>query len=155
MENLIKAIHQTAIYKLKEGTKTSYYFHSGIRILPNRIGFNKFQFAPTQRTGRNKHEVIAQLKATFNKSEISKYKQNKPFNIHTNIWQITDFLDFIGYGSIGITSVLGKINDTNDLVIIYSNSTNWQEIEIHFFPGMLMKMEEVFCYLSHLKRCNL
>ena len=154
-ENLIKAIHQTAIYELKEGTKTSYYHKSGNGNLPGRIGFSKFEFAKTEKKGRNQHETKAQLKATFKKSEVSPYKKHKPFTIHTNIWSVPEYLLFIGYGSIGISNELGKIIDTNDLIIVYSNSSNWIELEIHIFPGMLMNLKEVFQYLNNKKRCNL
>lgn len=152
-ESLIKAKHQKAIYLLKEGTKTSYYYQSGIQTLPNRIGFNKFEFAETKRTGRNLHKSKAQLKATFKKSETSIYKNFKPFTIHTNIWQNSEFMLFIGYGSIGFSNEKGKITDTNDLIIVFSYTSNWQELEIHIFPGMLMNLEEVFNYLNNEKRC--
>jgi hypothetical protein len=154
-ENLIKAKHQTAIYQLKEGTKTSYYYQSGINTLPGRIGFNKFEFVETKRTGRNLHKSKAQLKATFKKSESSLYKKFKPFTIHTNIWQFPEYILFIGYGSIGISDKIGKIIDTNDLIIIFSSSSSWKELEIHIFPGMLMNLEEVLQYLYNQKRCNL
>ncbi|MEI6697238.1 MAG: hypothetical protein WCO13_14385 [Bacteroidota bacterium] len=150
-ENQIKAKHQTAIYKLKEGTKTSYYYQSGIKTLPERIGFNKFEFAKTNRIGRNLHQAKAQLKATFKKSETSLYKKNKPFTIHTNIWQVPGHLLFIGYGSIGFSDKMGGITDTNDLIIIYSNSVTWHELEIHIFPGMLMYLEDIFPYLENQK----
>jgi hypothetical protein len=154
-ENLIQAVHKSAIYKLKPDTSTSYYYQVGELILPNRIGIsNEFQFAEANKSGRNQHPIAGQIKATFKLKEESKYKQNKPFNIHTNIWKVAEYPIFIGYGSIGITNEAGRITETGDLIILYSRSASWQEVEVHFFPGMLMQLDSMFEYLYKLKRCN-
>ena len=152
-DNLIKAKHKTAIYRLKEGTTTSYYFRSGSLLLPERIGISKqFEFAKTKRTGRNQHKAIGKIKATFKKKESSRYKEFKPYTIHTNIYKVNEYLLFIGYGSIGITTDSGRIKYTNDLIILFSKTADWKEIEFHFFEGMLFWMKDVFSYLNKLKR---
>lgn len=147
-ENLLKAKQQTAIYKLKEGTTTSYYYQSGVQTLPERIGFNKFEFDEKKRTRRNLHIAVAQLKATFKKSEISSYKKFNPYTVHTSIWRHPKYKDFYGYGSIGISDEKGGIIDIKDLIIINEDSNNSNILEIHIFQSMLMNLEEVFRFLN-------
>ena len=154
-EDLIKAKHQTATYKRKPDTKTSYYFQEGAKLLPNRIGISReYEFSEAERTGRNLlHTVAGQLKAAFRKTESSPYKQFAPFTIHTNIWQVMEYSLFAGYGSIGNSNQSGRIQDTGDLIVFYCPSASWEEVEIHFFPGMLKELHAVLQYLHKNKRC--
>ena len=152
--DFISRIHKTAIYKLKPGTSSSYYYQQGESALPNRIGITKDKFARVNQSGYKEHPVNGQIKATYSKKETSIYKQFKPFNIHTSIYQVNEYSYFIGYGSIGISKESGRINDTGDLIILYSHSASWEEVEIHFFPAMLKELTAVFQYLYKFKRCN-
>ncbi|HCY22765.1 MAG TPA: hypothetical protein DHV29_04685 [Bacteroidales bacterium] len=147
-------MHRTAIYKLKPGTSTSYYYQSGTDLLPNRICITQDAFAVIRQTGNHLHKPVGQIKATFTKKESAVYKLNYPFNVHTSIYQYPDCPLFIGYGSIGISNNSGKISETGDLVILYCSTSAWDEIELHFFPGMLKKLPEAFEYLYKIKRCN-
>lgn len=152
--DFISKLHKTAIYKLKPDTSSSYYYQSGEAVLPNRIGITKDKFAKVNQSGYKEHPANGQIKATYTKKEESIYKQFKPFNIHTSIYQVNEYSYFIGYGSIGISRESGRIHDTGDLIILYSQSASWEEVEIHFFPGLLKELPAVFDYLYKFKRCN-
>lgn len=152
--DFISKLHKTATYKLKPETSSSYYYQSGEAALPNRIGITKEKFAKVNQSGYKQHPVNGQIKATFKKNEESIYKQFRPFNIHTSIYHVPGYSYFIGYGSIGITKESGRIKDTGDLIILYSQSASWEEVEIHFFPGLLKELPAVFDYLYKFKRCN-
>lgn len=49
----IEATIQIATYIRKKETSSSYYWQSGIKILPNRLGISKDQFSTIQKKGRN------------------------------------------------------------------------------------------------------
>jgi len=148
------ANHKLSVYTLKPGTSTSYYYSSGAVLLPNRICITDNQFAPAINSGVNRQKVVGQIKATFAKKDTGTYKQNSPYHIHTNIWELPEYNLFWGYGSIGISNESGRIKETGDLVILYSASAARDEIEIHFFPGMLKELHGAFQYLHEIKRRN-
>jgi hypothetical protein len=152
-DEFLKSNHLQFIYELKPGTSTSYYLTAGARgILPARIGVTRESFSSIHQTGRNHLEKLTgQIKATFKKSDISIYKKNKPFWIHTSLFEIQEFPVFAGYGDIGISNDEGKTESTEDLLIIHS-SDQWQRIIIHIFRGMLFQKDQVFPYLYNLMK---
>lgn len=126
-----------AHYIHKEGTKTSYYYTSGAKVLPNRLSISHIEITNVQRKGRNlMHPVSGQLLGKFTRAEESPLKQHKPFSVRTQIWQDPLFPAFIGYGTLGISSESGKVEgDTGDLVVLYTQD-QWENITIFYFAGM-------------------
>lgn len=152
-KQFIESVVKTSVYKRKENTATSYYRTSGERILPERLSISReSQMNQTANKGRNlQNKVIGQLLGTFKKSEFSPLKQNKPYNIRTNIWEDSNYPQLIGYGTIGISNEAGKIDrqsDTGDLIVLYSSDRNWDEIEIYFYTGAVMEKDSIMTYLS-------
>jgi hypothetical protein len=147
----LKSNHLLFRYELKPGTSTSYYLTAGAGgILPARIGITRQTFAIIKQTGRGHLEKLTgQIKATFKKNDLSIYKKQKPFWIHTSIYEIPDFPVFAGYGDIGITNDSGKTEGTGDLLILHS-SDSWKTLSIHIFRGMLFQKDQVFPYLYSL-----
>jgi len=151
-DQFIEAIIQSATYQRKEGTATSYYWATGAKLLPDRISISKeSEMNETSHTGRNPlHKITGQIMGTFKKNETSPLKLNKPFNLRTNIWQMEDFPSFIGYGTIGISNQLGKIDrqsDTGDLIVLHTSTKDWKEITIHYFAGSVMELESIMEFL--------
>lgn len=136
-EEFIKANYQTCIYILKEGTKSSYYWHEGSTILPNRLSISKeSEMTKVCRKGRNLENPIAgQMVGTFKKTEKSPYKINNPYVCRTQIWQKAEYPLFIGYGTAGITNKEGQVEDTGDLLLFFTPD-QWQTIRIFIFAGM-------------------
>lgn len=141
-----------SIYKRKEGTSSSYYWQSGSRILPNRMSISKErELSHVSRNGRNLlHSIMGQMKGSFTQKEDSPLKQNKPFSIHTQLWQIPEY-PLNPYGTIGISNTNGKItrqSDFGDVVIIHPLDYHWELLEIYYFPAMLDKLEIVMQYIQ-------
>ena len=147
----IEAIQQTAIYQRKEGTSSSYYRYSGTSILADRLSISREEMRETANKGRNlQHKVIGQIMGAYKKSESSPLKQFKPYQLRTNIWQMESFPSFLGYGTIGISNSIGKIDrdsDIGDLVVLQTSTSDWKEIKIHYFPGGVMDLEMIMEYL--------
>ncbi|MBS5895159.1 MAG: hypothetical protein KIC64_04970 [Prevotella buccae] len=138
---MIKASYQEATYQRKAGTSSSYYWQSGSRILPNRASITmENEVTKVARKGRNLlHPVAGQFLGQFTRKEESPLKQNKPFHVRTQIWQDEDYPQFIGYGTTGISDAEGRVtdrSDTGDLLVFYSEDTDWQTIRIFIFAGM-------------------
>jgi hypothetical protein len=135
--DFIASTLQQATYKLKEGTKSSYYWQSGTRILPDRLSISKeSEMTKVARKGRNLlHSLAGQMVGTFKMNEESPLKQFKPFTCRTQIWAVDEYPLFIGYGTTGITNEEGGVTDTGDLVVFYSTD-NWSTIQISFFRGL-------------------
>ena len=150
-EQFIDAIKQTATYRRQDGTATSYYWASGSKLLPNRISISREEMRETRHTGRNPlHKIVGQIMGTFKKDESSPLKLNKPFQLRTNIWTVPSFPTFIGYGTIGISNLVGKIDrqsDTGDLVVLQTATLDWQNITIYYFAGNIMNLELIMEYL--------
>ena len=129
---------QVALYKFKEGTACSYYRQLGSRILPNRLSISKGNnITSVQLKGRNlQHTSVGQLLGKFTKVEESPLKQYKPYSLRTQLWQVPAHPEFIGYGTLGITGVSGRVEgDTGDLVVLHT-SDEWESITIYYFAGM-------------------
>lgn len=136
--NFIASTLQQATYKLKEGTKSSYNWLSGTKILPDRLSISKdSEMTRVARKGRNLlHRLAGQMIGRFRKDEKSPLKiVEKDAYCRTQIWAIDEFPLLIGYGTTGITNEEGKIKDTGDLVVFYSHD-NWTTIQISFFRGL-------------------
>lgn len=149
MKEFFSKTMKQATYHLKEGTKSSYYWASGTRILPNRLSISKEnEMARTAKKGRNLiHTITGQMIGTFTMKETSPLKQFKPFVCRTQIWQVDDFPQFIGYGTIGTTNEKGKVSDIGDL-IIFQTPDRGETINIFYLPAMVKKLEEVMEYLA-------
>ena len=135
--DFIASTLQQATYRLKEGTKSSYYWQSGTKILPDRLSISKeSEMTKVARKGRNLlHALAGQMVGTFKIHEESPLKLFKPFTCRTQIWAVDEYPLFIGYGTIGITNEEKGITDTGDLVVFYSPD-NWFTIQISFFRGL-------------------
>lgn len=136
-DELLKKSLQEATYQRKEGTATSYYWKAGSRILPDRVGISKAPLTKVQKKGRMLlHQSVGQFAGNFKKLEQSPLKIYKPYTIRTQIWLNENFPQFLGYGTIGITSQEGGIKDTGDLIIFYSEEANQEIMRIFIFTGM-------------------
>ena len=136
-KDYITANFQEATYTLKEGTKSSYYWHEGSTILPNRLSISKeTEMSSVRKSGRNNIDPTAgQMVSTFRKDEASPYKVQKPYVCRTQIWQKAEYPLFIGYGTAGITNKEGQVEDTGDLLVFFTPD-QWQTIRIFIFAGM-------------------
>lgn len=134
--DFIKTYLQEAVYSLKEGTTSSYYWQSGARLLPNRLSITKgAEMTHVQRKGRNLLDpIVGQLIGKYTKAEASTLKRFPPFHVRTQIWKKAEFPLLIGYGTTGISSPEGIV-DTHDLLAFYSNDS-WQTLRIFFFHGL-------------------
>ena len=89
----IRSILQEATYVKKEGTITSYLWHSGMKNLPKTLTISKEELSKIARKGRNLlHPVAGQMLGCFTKNEESPLKQNAPYKIRTQIWSNIPFL---------------------------------------------------------------
>jgi len=80
----------------------------------------------------------------------SPLKQNKPYVVRTQLWQIPQYPLFVGYGSIGISNQEGIIDrgsDTGDLIVLDAEDPEWERIRIFYFPAMVKGLEEVMGFL--------
>ncbi len=149
----LDSIMQEALYTRKEGTGGSYYWQSGSRILPNRLSISRNrEMTQVARNGRNSlHPIAGQLLGKFTTKETSVLKRFKPYECRTQIWQVPEYPQFIGYGTIGISNAHGKVDrnsDTGDLVIFQADNILWGKITVWYFPKMEMHLFEVLAYLS-------
>ena len=142
-----------ATYEKKEGTASSYYRKSGVKLLPQRMSISPQSMTNVQRKGRNLQKIAGQCVANFTKDEESPLKICKPYTLRTQIWLQENFLEFVGYGTIGITGENGRIYDTGDLVVFYAEDENWNVIRIFIFCGMGIdpdKRDEAMRYASKM-----
>ena len=142
-----------ATYEKKEGTASSYYRKGGVRLLPQRMSISPQSMTNVQRKGRNLQKIAGQCVANFKKDEESPLKICKPYTLRTQIWLQENFLEFVGYGTIGITGENGRIYDTGDLVVFYAEDENWNVIRIFIFCGMGIdpdKRDEAMRYASKM-----
>lgn len=150
IEEFISKSMKEAIYQHKEGTKSSYYWQQGCKILPGRLSIKDEEMTNVQHKGRNAmHKIVGQLLGTFKVAEESPLKQHKPYTCRTQIWQVPLYPLFIGYGTIGISNASGKVEDTGDLIVMHSTD-QWQNIRIFYFAGMgnVNDMEQVMRFLA-------
>jgi len=138
IEEFISKSMKVAIYQHKEGTKSSYYWQQGSKILPSRLSISRgSEMTNVQHKGRNAmHPVVGQLLGKFKVAEESPLKQHKPYVVRTQLWQVPLYPLFIGYGTIGISNESGKVTgDTGDLIVMHSTD-QWESISIFYFAGM-------------------
>ena len=144
-----------AKYQRKEGTAASYYWQEGSRILPNRMSISKdVELTPVAPKGRNLlHKTMGQMKGNFTQKEDSPLMQHKPFAIHTTLYQIPEYPEY-PYGTIGITGSNGKITrqtDFGDVVVVKPLDSDWNWLEIFYFPSMGKNMDEVMSFIANRK----
>lgn len=135
-EEFLKKAISVASYHKKEGTTSSYYWQEGTKLLPNRLSISKESITKVQRKGRNLQKVAGQCVGKFRNDEESPFKLHKPYTLRTQIWQVEEFLEFVGYGTCGISGDDGKIHDTGDLMVFYADDGEWHKIRIFVFKGM-------------------
>ena len=140
IDEFMSASFHEATYTRKEGTDTSYYWESGTRILPNRLSISRNLLSDVKRKGRAIANglIVGMCKGHFKIGEESPLKVSKPFNVTTAIWQHKDWLQFIGYGTLGFSDDSSEkgITDLGDLLIFYTEDADWKTIRIFFFAGM-------------------
>lgn len=152
----IHKMMKPAVYELKAGTKCSYAYVSGHKILPKTISiFRESDAIKIARSGRGLLPKVGQMKSSFTKAESSPYKQNKPYKVHTSIWQIEGYKTLF-YGTIGLTGTSGRIEADNGDLILFSTS-DWEKVYITIFVGLVdsLRLPEVLaqaaeCLQSYL-----
>ena len=77
--DFIASTLQQGTYRLKEGTKSSYYWQSGTKILPDRLSISKeSEMTKVARKGRNLlHSLAGQMVGTFKIHEESSLVEPK------------------------------------------------------------------------------
>lgn len=148
---------EESTYKRKESTVSSYYWHQGSRILPNRLSISRSEITSVQRKGNNSlNPVVGQLLGNFTKVEESPLKQRKPFTVRTQLWQVPMHPAFIGYGTLGITGESGRVEGDNGDLVVLRSTDQWESITIYYFAGMgnPNDMEQVMRYLQRLVECG-
>lgn len=153
-EEFVRANIRTAEYRLKAGTKSSYYWAGGFSELPNRLSISRdAEMTKVCRKGRNlQHPISGQMLGRFTLKEISRYKEYFPYVCRTQIWNVAEYPLLIGYGTIGITNQDGKVEDTGDL-LVFSTTDSWLTIRIYLFAGMANPdgMVQAMEYANHLR----
>lgn len=142
-----------ALYKLKEGTETSYYWQEGSRILPDRMSISfGAELSHAQKKGRMLAEdVVGEVKGTFKKDEQSPLKQHTPFNIHSKIFRPENFPSVLGYGIIGITNEEGRISrDSEEGFVAFCNAGEGV-LHIYYCAGISTPSEKE-CVLGYVSR---
>lgn len=145
----VESIKQTAIYRLKEGTATSFYWQSGTRVLPNRLGISKDSLlSRVARKGRAlQHSIVGQLRGSFTQKEDSPLKKYRPFAVQSSIYEIAEYPLFFGYGTLGTSNKEGKITkdtDKGDLILLQFVSEN--EVKISYYPKSLQQLYQILEY---------
>lgn len=139
-----------ALYSKKENATTGYCRIEGEDLLPQTIYLTDLGEA---KKGRQLGKCKAySLSSNFTKKEMSCYKQYKPYQVRTSIWQSENYPQFIGYGTIGISGKDGKItreSDTGDLIVLYSPDNN-QTIGVYVLKGMGSTPDEAMEYLTSI-----
>lgn len=148
----IQSKMQCAIYELKEGTAGSYYRKEGSKYLPNRLSISRGEISSVARTGRNLQKVVGQLLGRFTSTEVSPLKLYPPYEVRTQIWEVSGYPQFIGYGTIGVTGSNRKVSremDKGDVVVIGKvGSVGWRVLRLYVFPNSLFQLESIFKYLT-------
>lgn len=147
-----------AIYELKEGTAGSYYRKEGSNYLPNRLSISRGEISSVARTGRNLQKVVGQLFGRFTRAEISPLKQFPPYEVRTQIWEVSGYPQFVGYGTIGVTGSNKRVSrdmDRGDVVVVSRvDGVGWRELRLYIFPNSLFQLREIFAYLANMKESN-
>lgn len=96
----------------------------------------------------------AQLKASFTSAEESPYKQHKPYDVQTGLWQL-EGKQMYYYGTLGISNKAGKIDKDNaDLIVV--KTSDWKRVSVYVFKGLagtnkqLEHLPEVIAYLDSI-----
>ena len=126
-------------------------------LLPYRIGIMQGEsMASVKASGRGAKPLKAQLKGRFTQAEDSVYKQYKPYEIQTGLWQVEGTQTFF-YGTLGISDEHGRISrDNADLIIVVTS--DWKRLDVYVFKGLagldkqLDCLPEVVAYLKK-SRC--
>jgi hypothetical protein len=142
-ENIESTIHE-AIYRLKEGTSTSYYWQSGSRILPDRMSISfGAEITHAEKKGRMlAEEVIGEIKGGFKVVEQSPLKQHPPFHIHSKIFRPELSKSVMGYAVIGISNEDGRIaRDSEEGLAAICNAGDGV-LQIYFCPGITTPTEK-------------
>lgn len=144
VEAFIENTMNVALYKLKDGTSTSYYWQEGSKILPNRLSISfGAELTHAERKGRMLIEsVIGEVKGNFTKDEQSPLKQHHPFGIHTKIFRPLHFPAVLGYGIIGISDENGRITRESEEGIVVFCKAGEGMLEVFFWAGITNPSEK-------------
>jgi hypothetical protein len=136
-------IHES-IYKLKDGTSTSYYWQSGSRILPDRMSISfGAELTHAEKRGRMLSEVVVgEIKGSFKKVEQSPLKQHPPFQIHSKIFRPELAESVLGYAVIGISNEEGKISRDSEEGLAAICNAGDGVLHIYFCSGVTNPSEK-------------
>ncbi len=141
----IQSCHIPLYYKLKEGTKGSFYQKAGKRgILPNRISMGIFA---QQKASKKDTIKLNELNGQYKKAEAGLYKELNKGRIHSSIWEAQGFPELYGYG------ILDERHQIYDLLILESEDNLSASLSIHIFRGLGKPdyLHEAFSYLRKQK----
>lgn len=142
---------QTSVYTLKEGTETSYYWQSGSKVLPNRLSISfDAELSKAQHKGRMLSRIVlGEVKGTFTKVEVSPLKQNKPFCIHSKIFQSEDYPSLAGYSVIAVSnSENGKCTNEEGLLIFDKIAEN--TLQLYYMAGVTCNPSDLLAVLDYV-----
>lgn len=141
---LIEISMNVALYKLKEGTSTSYYWQEGSKILPNRLSISfGTELTHAERKGRMLLEdVIGEVKGNFTRVEQSPLKQHPPFSIHSKIFRPLHFPSVFGYAVMGISNEEGCISRNSEEGLAVFCKVGEGELKVFFWPGITNPSEK-------------
>lgn len=141
---LIEISMNVALYKLKEGTSTSYYWQEGSKILPNRLSISfGTELTHAERKGRMLIEnVCGEVKGCFTRAEESPLKRHPPFRIHSKIFRPIHFPSILGYAVIGISNEEGRISrDTEEGLAVFCKAGK-DVLKVFFWAGITSPSEK-------------
>lgn len=141
---LIEISMNVALYKLKEGTATSYYWQEGSRILPNRLSISfDSELTHAERKGRMLFEnVIGEVKGSFTRIEQSPLKQHPPFRIHSKIFRPIHFPSVLGYAVVGISNKEGRITRNSEEGLVVFRKAGEDMLKVFFWVGITNPAEK-------------
>ena len=124
----IEKCHSCLSYRLKEGTKASFYCKTGENgILPERLSLGIYA---QKQNSRKDYLKKNEVNGIYKKTESGLYRMLNHGRIHTSIWEMPEFPEFYGYGEID------ERHGIYDLIVLFSEDNCNKTFDIHIFRGM-------------------
>lgn len=115
-----------------------------VPLLPLTISIVKE--LPVSKSGRGLKPSAGTLSAKFKACEQSPYKQHKPYQVRTSLWELAPLFY---YGTPAISQEDGRVGkDNGDLLII--RTSDWRKLDVYVFKGLgaVEYMNDVLEYLQ-------